>query len=67
MNFGDAAQRAAYVAAAILSWRPNEFWAATPAELVTALGIDRQAVSPPATAQLLRQMMEQFPDGERKP
>ncbi len=64
MKFGDAAQRAAYVAAVMLSWRPNEFWASTPAELVTALGLDQQAVSPPASAQLLRQMMEQFPDGE---
>lgn len=62
MTFADAARRAAHVAAAVLGWRPAEFWAATPAELVTALGLDaaRQA---PADAAKLAALMEAFPDG----
>ena len=62
MTFADAARRAAHVAAAVLGWRPHEFWAATPAELVTALGLDAP-VDTPADAGLLTDMMEKFPDG----
>jgi hypothetical protein len=60
--FADAARRAAHVAAAALGWRPLEFWAATPAELVTALGLDA-APQPPADARKLAALMEAFPDG----
>lgn len=35
--FGEAAARLCSAASQILGWRPNEFWDATPAELVIAL------------------------------
>ena len=35
--FGPAAQRLASMAARLLGWRPDDFWCATPMELVTAL------------------------------
>lgn len=62
MMFADAARRAAHVAAAVLGWRPNEFWAATPAELGTALGLDTPAVEAPVGGDALAGLMEQFPD-----
>lgn len=36
-NFSDAAPYWCSVATRLLSWRPSEFWRATPAELTTAL------------------------------
>lgn len=62
MTFAEAAQRAAHVASMALGWRPAEFWAATPAELVTALGLDHAPAAPADSAQLAR-LMEAFPDG----
>ncbi|MBU6167362.1 MAG: phage tail assembly chaperone [Alphaproteobacteria bacterium] len=62
-RFADVARRAARAAALVLGWRPADFWAATPAELLTCLGQD--AADAPADAGLLARMMEQFPDAER--
>lgn len=59
--FADAGRRAAHVAASLLGWRPAEFWNATPAELVTALGLDAETDAP-AGHDLLRRLMERFPD-----
>lgn len=36
-SFGQAALALYAVAARILGWKPEEFWAATPAELLAAL------------------------------
>jgi uncharacterized phage protein (TIGR02216 family) len=62
--FGENAERLSSVAAALLGWRPDEFWNATPAELATVLqpptsgeGADR------ATLEVLRR---QFPDDEER-
>ena len=63
MTFTQSTLRAAHAAAAILGWRPPEFWAATPAELRTALGLDAPATDAPADTTLLTRMMEAFPDG----
>ena len=63
-EFADAARRAARVAAALLGWRPAEFWAATPAELRTALGLDGDDGGAPATGDLLAQLMKEFPDAK---
>lgn len=63
--FADVARRAAHVAAALLGWRPAEFWAATPAELLTSLGQDQPACDAPGTSDVLARLMEQFPDAER--
>ncbi len=63
MSFAAAALRAAHAAAALLGWRPAEFWAATPAELRTALGLDLGSDAP-ADGTLLKRMMEAHPDGD---
>ena len=61
-RFGAAALRAAHLATAMLGWAPAQFWAATPAELRTALGLD---VAPQAVLDraALARLMEAFPDG----
>ena len=61
MTFGDAARVAARVAAALPGWTPDVFWAATPADLRNALGIDLDAGMPADTVMLTR-LMETFPD-----
>lgn len=61
-EFMVAARRAARVAAALLGWRPADFWRATPADLRNALGLDEPGEGAPATSELLRQLMEAFPD-----
>ncbi|KAB7648187.1 phage tail assembly chaperone [Polymorphobacter fuscus] len=62
-SFCDAARVAARVAAAALGWRPDDFWAATPADLRTALGLDLTDAAP-GDAGMLAQLMEAFPDDE---
>ena len=63
INFTQAAMRLAGLCAALLGWRPDEFWRATPAELAGILS----ALAPPKEASgdaaLITLMMEQFPDG----
>jgi hypothetical protein len=61
-TFAVAARRAARVAAAMLGWRPGEFWSATPEDLRTALGLDDAGGEVPATGALLARLMEAFPD-----
>jgi hypothetical protein len=64
-SFADGAVRLAGFAGAALGWRPGEFWAATPAELVAvvrALAGDDAAVAPPDPAAVAR-LREMFPDG----
>ena len=60
--FSEAAGRLAGLAGALLGWRPDEFWRATPAELAAVL----EALTPPADgldrAELAR-LMAMFPDG----
>lgn len=53
--FGPRAQRLARLAARFLGWRPAEFWAATPAELITIL-VDDAAPAPLTGADLTRMM-----------
>jgi uncharacterized phage protein (TIGR02216 family) len=60
MSFAEAARVAVRVAAG-LGWSPETFWAATPADLRNALGIDLAAETP-ADATLLSRLMEAFPD-----
>lgn len=63
MRFTAAARAAARVAAALLGWPPEVFWAATPEDLRTALGVDDPANDPADTAMLSR-LMEAFPDAQ---
>ena len=63
-NFAEAAARLAGMAGAILGWRPEEFWRATPAELATIL----EAMGGGDAAQTagindLNRLQEMFPDG----
>lgn len=56
-RFGPAALRLCGIAAQLLGWRPGEFWAATPAELATALAPPDAAV--PLGRDDLARLMEQ--------
>ena len=61
IRFGDGAARLFGVAASLLGWRPEEFWAATPVELADALmppGASFEAVEPERIAEL----RQRFPD-----
>ncbi|MGH6780781.1 MAG: phage tail assembly chaperone, partial [Sphingomonadaceae bacterium] len=62
MRFADAAGRLAGMAGALIGWRPDEFWRATPAELAGVL----EALSPreaAADAEAIARLKEMFPDG----
>jgi hypothetical protein len=61
--FGEAALRWAGLAAQALGWRPAEFWAATPAELATALtSPDDLSALPPPSREAIARMMERDAD-----
>jgi hypothetical protein len=60
--FSEGAARLAGLAGALLGWRPEEFWRATPDELATVL----QAMVPSeqsASQVDLERLKEMFPDG----
>ena len=61
--FSDAAARLAGTAGALLGWRPDEFWNATPAELAAILDALTSEETPPASAADLARLKELFPDG----
>ncbi|HEX8467073.1 MAG TPA: phage tail assembly chaperone [Allosphingosinicella sp.] len=61
-RFSESAARLAGAAGALLGWRPEEFWLATPAELGAVL---RAMVGPeeaPAGRADLERLMQRFPD-----
>jgi hypothetical protein len=63
MRFTETAARLAGLAGVLAGWRPDEFWAATPAELggvMSALAGDGDDVA--GSADLAR-LKEMFPDG----
>ena len=61
--FSTHVRHLAGLCSAVLGWRPDEFWAATPAELATIF----EALTPQAEASgdsaLITTLQEQFPDG----
>jgi uncharacterized phage protein (TIGR02216 family) len=61
--FSDAAARLAGLAGALLGWRPDEFWRATPAELAAILAAMAPDAPAPARAGDLARLKEMFPDG----
>lgn len=61
--FSDAAGRLAGLAGALLGWRPEEFWRATPAELACVLGALRGGGVAPVSREELTRLKEMFPDG----
>jgi uncharacterized phage protein (TIGR02216 family) len=60
--FSDSAERLAGLAGALLGWRPDEFWRATPAELAVVIGAMIGPKAEPAGRADLERMMERFPD-----
>jgi uncharacterized phage protein (TIGR02216 family) len=61
-EFAAAAGRLAGLAGALLGWRPDEFWKATPAELAAVLAA-MAPVEATASHSDLDRLMEMFPDG----
>jgi uncharacterized phage protein (TIGR02216 family) len=62
--FSEAACRLAGLAGALLGWRPDEFWEATPAELaavIEALAGNRAEDALPRSE--LERLERMFPDG----
>lgn len=62
--FAEVAIRLAGVTGALLGWRPDEFWQATPAELATiieALNQRAPTAEPPSQANITA-LMEMYPD-----
>lgn len=62
--FSSSALALAGVMARVAGWRPEEYWAATPADVRAALAgwIDEETEAPPDRAALAA-LMEAFPDG----
>jgi hypothetical protein len=56
VTFAEVATRLAPLAARVLGWRPDEFWAATPAELALSLGLGEAGDIPPTRAEILALM-----------
>lgn len=60
--FSENAARLAGIAGALLGWRPDEFWRATPAELAAILNAIRPETAAMSADELAR-LKEMFPDG----
>ena len=60
--FSEDAARLAGIAGALLGWRPDEFWRATPAELAAILNAIRPETAAMSANELAR-LKEMFPDG----
>ena len=60
-SFGEAALRLCGAAAAVLGWRPAEFWEATPAELAAVLAPLTGEIEGPDLG-TLDALRRQFPD-----
>lgn len=61
-RFSEAAGRLAGLAGALLGWRPEEFWRATPAELGAVLGAMAGSDVEAASRSDLERLMQRFPD-----
>ena len=62
--FSDAAARLAGLAGALLGWRPEDFWQATPAELAAVLAaLTGNPRAAPLSREELARLKERFPDG----
>jgi len=61
--FSEAALRLAGLAGALLGWRPDEFWRATPAELAAVLGAAEGEKRHCVSNDDLERLKRMFPDG----
>jgi uncharacterized phage protein (TIGR02216 family) len=62
VTFAECAARLAGLAGALLGWRPDEFWRATPAELAAVLEVLAGRPEAGVTRGELAGMMARFPD-----
>ena len=60
-NFGAGAAELSSAAAALLGWRPADFWSSTPAELALALEPPGARAEAP-DKDLIAQLRKRFPD-----
>lgn len=64
MRFTEGAARLGGIAGALLGWRPDDFWRATPAELAAVLtALFGDEAGEPALSEDLARLKEIFPDG----
>ena len=61
--FSDAAARLAGMAGALLGWRPEDFWKATPAELASVVAALVGGGAAPMARDELARLKERCPDG----
>lgn len=61
-RFSESAGRLAGIAGALLGWRPDEFWRATPAELAAVLEALVPAAAEAPDRDELARLMAMFPD-----
>jgi hypothetical protein len=61
VTFGDAAARLSGAASTLLGWRPDEFWASTPAELALALQPPAELPDAPDPT-TIAELRKRFPD-----
>lgn len=62
-RFAETAGRLAGQAGALLGWRPDEFWRATPADLAAVLAALSLDEGKPASSGDLARLKAMFPDG----
>ena len=60
-TFGAGAAELSSAAAALLGWRPNEFWRSTPAELALALELPISRIEAP-DGKTIDDLKRRFPD-----
>jgi uncharacterized phage protein (TIGR02216 family) len=63
-HFTRTATRLAGLTGALLGWRPDEFWQATPAELATIIDAltQRTPLTEPPSQASIKALMEMYPD-----
>jgi uncharacterized phage protein (TIGR02216 family) len=62
VRFSEGAGRLAGLAGALLGWRPDEFWRATPAELASVVAAMRGEGGETLSAAELERLTAMFPD-----
>ena len=62
MTFTDVATKLAAQTTLTLGWRPDNFWNATPAELLGILQAVAGDGEAPPSADVIHELMTQFPD-----
>jgi uncharacterized phage protein (TIGR02216 family) len=63
-RFGEAAAQLSGAASRLLSWAPDAFWNATPAELALALGLFEDPRDGP-DAKTIEALRKRFPDDKK--